>query len=156
MNNLVRKDFFIMAGLVIIASIIGSFTTPYMGAASFSYFLLCFGLTFRKTNKNIHARLMGCAIVIDIALVLILETQRSAINTFVSFSLETMQIGHIVASTLATVLYIPVAILGYKLLTGTSTTAKARLWHIRLGVSAYVLRTIGFFLMFSLLTHVTK
>ncbi len=147
--------------LAIMAVIMGAFTTPYMAFASYSYWLLCVGLWFRKTPQ-FHATLMSFGILIDIALVLVLQIKRSAIQEAMSFSLMPIQQAHIVFSTLALILYFPTLYLGFKLmkLRKTEQTGpeylKTRKVHRVLGLFAFGLRTVGFFLMFSMLSHVKQ
>ena len=132
--------------------------TPYMVAATISYFCLCCGLLVRK-NRILHARLMSMGMLIDVGIVLVLEVSRHAINTALAMTLSPLQQAHVGASTIAVILYIPVFILGrrrFQELTGrraveVSTAAARRKAHIRLGLTAFAFRTLGFVLMFSLL-----
>ena len=122
--------------------------TPYMLAASLAYFMMIGGLLVRKwSDKTLHARLMTTAILLDISIVLILELQRSAIDTAVSLNLSPLQMAHIGTSSIATLLYFPVLILGLLLWRKKSTTPKMRTWHLRLAIPAFVFRTLGFILM---------
>ena len=84
----------------------------YSGVATFSFGLLCLGLGRRRWRKQ-HVLLMNLGILFDLALVLILEIQRGAVETAVSFTLTPLQQAHIGASSVATALYIPVLILGW-------------------------------------------
>lgn len=129
---------------------VGSMTTLPMGIATFAYFLMCSGLYFRKTNSMTHAFYMTTAIFTDLSLVLALQILRDAVQTASSFSLPFLQQAHIGASSLATVLYFPVLYLGYHLLTGKSTGHTKRL-HKKVAITAFVFRSIGFLLMFSML-----
>lgn len=126
------------------------FTTPYMGMAAAAFFLLCLGLYHRKTPK-VHVPLVNIGIAIDLLLVLVLEFERSAIETAISFTLTSLQQAHIGASTIALVLYFPVLGLGWLQYSGKKVGPRIRLVHIRLGLTAFAFRTLGFILMFSML-----
>jgi len=132
---------------------LGFFVTPFMFIASVSFLILSVGLSVRITHRALHWKLMSLGILADVSLVLILEFQRSAINTAASFSLEPLQQAHIACSLVAVLLYIPVVILGVYRLKGWSTGHQGRWWHLRLGLGAFVFRALGFVLMFSLLDH---
>lgn len=138
----------ILFGVIFMLSI---FTlTPYMVVATISYFCLLMGLAFKK-RKKVHAALMGTGIFIDLAIVLILEVTRHAVNTALDFSLSPLQQLHIATSTIATVLYFPVVALGVFRFLGKGDSDRSRRLHMKLGISAFVFRTLGFLLMFSLL-----
>jgi hypothetical protein len=128
--------------------------TPYMLAASLSYSLMILGVLNRK-NTRVHAPVMGTAISIDLLIVLTLEIQRHAVNTALEFSLTPLQQIHIGFSTLATVLYFPIVALGLLRLKGRTGENSAH-WHKRLGVAAFIFRTSGFILMFSMLDKTMK
>lgn len=141
----------ISAILILLASL----TSVYMTWASAAYFAMVIGLVLRKQRQR-HIQLMNLAIVLDLALVLLLEFQRSAIATAADFSLSIAQQAHIGFSSLAVALYIPVLYLGWGLYLGKLSTDRHRRWHKRLGILAFIARTLGFLLMFSLLEHVKK
>jgi hypothetical protein len=124
-------------------------TSLYMGTATFAFFLMLFGMYCRRRDRNRHRALMFSAMGIDLSLVLILEIQRSAMETVLAFDLNPLQISHVLASTLALLLYLPLILLGTSL--WGQESARTRLWHRRLGFAAFTLRTIGFLLMFSLI-----
>lgn len=130
---------------------IGLFTSFYMGMASFAYFLMVHGMRQRKQNRWGHRKLMFSAMGIDLGLVLLLEIQRGAIETVAALELSPWQFGHVLASTLAVALYLPMIILGKKL--WSQESANTRLWHKRIGITAFALRSVGFVLMFSLLSR---
>jgi len=90
----------------------------------------------------------------DLSLVLVLEFQRHAINTATSFSLGLFEQLHILFSTIATLLYFPLLFLGFKLLRQPAASQNTRFWHITLGFTAFVCRSLGFILMFSLLRRI--
>lgn len=125
------------------------FMTPYMVVATFSYFLMVAGLVYRR-QKNIHYKLMSSSIVLDLLIVLILEISRDAVATAAGMKLPPLQQAHIFASSLAVLFYIPVVTLGVLRLKG-SKSRKVLLSHKALGITAFIFRTFGFILMFSLL-----
>lgn len=133
-------------GLILI-SIIAVHGTGYMFVATCSYLMMIAGLMLRA-QKNLHYKLMSMAILLDLSIVLILEIQRHAINTAISLKLTPLQQAHIYASSVATLLYIPIVILGILSLQGYKIKPS---WHKRLGIAAFVFRTLGFILMFSLI-----
>jgi len=121
--------------------------TIYMAFAALTYFILLFGL-INKKNKILHVRLMSIGMVFDLALVLLLEVQRQAIETTLQNDLSGLHRAHIYCSTLAVLFYIPVAILGVRLYRNLKSSRK---WHLGLGALAFLFRTIGFIMMFSLI-----
>lgn len=125
------------------------FTTPYMACATLAYSLMVTGLIFRKETR-IHFKIMGLAIFLDLSIVLVLEIKRHAIHTALSFTLSPLQQCHIAMSSVAAVLYLPILVLGFIRLVGRGTRSM-RSAHITLGISAFIFRTLGFFLMFSML-----
>jgi hypothetical protein len=151
-TNQVAMKFFILASCLGLTLILAPVITVPMKWASWCYFLMCAGLVMRKHSQLWHARLMASAIFGDLALVLILQAQRGAVQTAISFKLSALQQAHIGFSTLATVLYFPLLYLGWKQIRGEAD-AKAKKLHQRLGMYAFAFRTMGFFLMFSLLKH---
>ncbi len=134
---------------VLVASgFIGVVFSPYKGIATLSYLCLLVGVVHRK-NRNVHVGLMSSGMTIDVLLVLVLEFQRSAIATSAGGSLNSYQLAHVIVSTLAVLVYLPTANLGYRRWKGTLAQEKNVL-HLRFGVLAFVLRTIGYVLMFSM------
>ncbi|MBT4760605.1 MAG: hypothetical protein HOO06_02805 [Bdellovibrionaceae bacterium] len=140
----------------LISSAIAFITTAYMGFATFTLLLLVIGLLYVKISKHIHANIMKIAIIGDLALVLVLELQRSAIETAAGFNLEPLQIMHIIFSTLAMLLYFPTLYYGQKLLKSKKRDPKVFSKHMIVARAAFLFRLLGFILMFSLLTHVKK
>jgi len=138
-----------VAGWVLIPPLLiyGTGGTAYMLLATYSYGLMVMGLCLRH-HLYWHVKLMPTAMALDLGLVGILEYQRSAIDVALSNTLSGWQMSHVIVSTLAALLYVPVFILGRK---RWKQTGGSRIWHIRLGLTAFVLRTLGFFLMFSML-----
>ena len=123
--------------------------TPYMSLATIAFGLMNLGL-FNRAHPKEHALLMRTAIGLDLALVLTLAASRHAIETAISFSLSPLQQAHIGASSVATLLYFPILYLGWLGLR-SKLSPNGRSWHIRLGITAYIFRGIGFILMFTLL-----
>lgn len=130
--------------------VVGYFATIYMGIATGSYLLLVGGLIYKK-NRERHSRFMLTAISLDLLLVVILQIQRQAIQTMLAFSLTGMQQAHVGVSFAATVLYFPVLYLGIRLWKHPELAIKLRKAHVNIAITAFLLRTAGFILMFSLL-----
>jgi hypothetical protein len=126
-----------------------TFITPAMMLASGSYLMISCGFAFRK-NKNIHAPCMAIGVLTDLGLVLTLEIQRHAVETALQFSLGPLQMCHIATSTLATILYFPMLVTGLLRMNGRGGLI-ARKLHLRFGPYAYIFRTMGYVLMFSML-----
>jgi hypothetical protein len=133
-----------------VAATIGITTTPFMGLATISYAAMVAGY-LQRFNKTAHMRLMLFAIFLDLSLVLTLEAQRGAIDTALSMKLGILQQAHILASSIATVLYFPVLYMGFRL--WKKSNPELKVWHTRIGKSAFFFRTLGFLLMFTLLGH---
>ena len=133
--------------MALLAVAIGLSATPYMGAATFAYFLMVTGIFYRKRDREKHRALMIAAMSIDLFLVLLLEFQRDAIGTVIALDMGFLPLAHVAFSTAALILYGPLIFLGRKLWAGK----ESRLWHRRLGLTAFALRSLGFVLMFSLL-----
>lgn len=121
--------------------------TVYMWLAALAFALLCAGF-FLRHNRRVHPWLMLAGIGIDLSLVGVLQISRNAIGTALSFTLSPLQQAHIATSSVATVLYFPVLYLGWKLWQRTNPATRAL--HTRVSLTALVFRTLGFFLMFSL------
>ena len=132
---------------------VGLSATPYMGLATLAFASLTIGLINRRQRVQ-HVFFMNFGIALDLAIVLILELQRNAIATAISFTLSPLQQAHIAASSVATALYIPILILGWKRYRGASGLG-VRSWHLRLGIVAFVFRALGFILMFALIGRPT-
>lgn len=124
---------------------------PFMVAATLAYFFIVMGIYTRKRERNTHVKFMAAGIGIDLTIVLTLEFQRQAINTAIEMSMSWLQISHVLASTAAVIFYLPVVTLGILHIKGRAKNIPAN-WHKRLGITAFVFRTLGFALMFSLLT----
>lgn len=140
--------FLLTFSLISFAALYPKFTF-YMRWATLSYVCMLFGLYYRKQRPR-HLFFMALAIFSDVSLVLVLEFQRTAIKTALSFTLAFPQQMHIAFSSIAILLYIPVVILGTTRLLkrGGTRTYKN---HKLLGITAFLFRTLGFSLMFSLI-----
>ena len=135
---------------VIFAILVFFISDFFMGLATLSYSMLIIGLLNRFRSKHEHAFFMTLGISIDLIIVLSLEIQRNAIGTAVSFSLSSLQQAHIGFSSLATLLYFPVLFLGVRNLKSPPTLVSLKA-HKILGYSAFIFRSLGFVLMFSLI-----
>lgn len=127
------------------------FITPHMIIASLSYFIMLVAMSVRSNSLKLHAALMICAVITDLTLVLLLQIERSAIQTALNFNLNFFQQMHIAVSAGATLLYLPIVTLGILKFTKFKST-NIRRYHKHLGIWAFTLRTLGYFLMFSMLT----
>lgn len=138
---------------VLMIGILAPHVTPHMIVATVNLFILLCGFTLRHRNRKAHAAMMSIGMLSDLALVLTLQLQRNAIQTAVSFKLSALNQAHILTSTLASSLYIPMAMIGIFLLMqkNGATHPKGRTIHRKLGWVVLTLRTLGFFLMFSML-----
>ena len=125
--------------------------TTNMYIATGAWLMLVLGVFARKTRR-VHVPCMLVGIATDIALVLYLQVTREAIQTALSFKLELLKQIHIGLSTVALVLYFPVLYLGFRLLQGKGSY-KLRMLHIRVAVTAFFFRCLGFMFMFSMLKH---
>jgi hypothetical protein len=126
--------------------------TPHMWVATASYAVLWAGLLLKRRRKP-HAALMTLAILTDLGVVLNLQFERGAIQTAVAFTLSPLQQLHVLASFTATLLYIPVLALGASLYFAAKVNPTQRLWHVRIALTAFVCRSLGFLLMFSMLGY---
>lgn len=93
---------------------------------------------------------MLTGIGLDLILVLTLEFQRGAVETAVEFKLGPLQQLHILASLIAVLMYFPLIYLGFRLLKD-KTNMSIRKRHKLFARIGFVARTLGFFLMFSML-----
>lgn len=121
--------------------------------ATLCFVSLCVGLLSLKTRfRPFHPRFMLLGILGDLGLVVVLEITRGAVGTAVGGELSALQYGHIGSSLAACLIYVPVLVSGFRLWFGRSPNFGLRRWHKRMGVTAFVLRAIGFALMFSMPT----
>ena len=116
--------------------------------ATVAYLFLVSGVVARK-NRRIHPVLMACGLSMDLAIVLFLQFQRGVIQDALTQSYTLLQRGHILASTIAFVLYFPVMILGVMRLLDRAGSG-VRTWHIRTALTAFSFRSVGFLLMFQI------
>ena len=135
-----------IAAILIAAALVGAAASPHKGLATLSFGLLSLGL-FQRKVRSTHATLMVAGIVLDLALVVLLQISRDAIHTAVGPTLNDLQRIHVGASTAATFLYLPVLFLGAANLFQRGGSVVRR-WHVRLAIPAYAFRAIGFIFMF--------
>ncbi|RIL10543.1 MAG: hypothetical protein DCC75_04165 [Proteobacteria bacterium] len=119
-----------------------------MWIATLAWALLVLGYRMRK-RRAVHIECMLAGITLDILLVLYLQITRQAVQTALEFSLNIFKQIHIGFSSLALVLYIPVVFLGVRLALGQASPAHRQL-HMRIGIAALIIRTLGFIFMFSM------
>ncbi len=120
----------------------------YKALATLACVLIVAGWAKRRT-RSAHVPLVLGGIAIDLALVLILELDRSVIAQTSNVAFSWMQWTHIGSSVLAVLLYIPVVVLGIRLLRGT-VRARGRAAHRNLAGVALVARVVGFAFMWSI------
>lgn len=138
--------------LSIFSLLLAYFTTNFMGVASFSYGLMIIGLIFRR-KTFLHLRLMTAAMITDVLLVLAIEIKRHAIATAISLSLSPLQQTHIYVSSLAMLLYLPASMAGNKARQLNRNSPNRLRRHRILGIIVFVLRSLSFALMFSMLNR---
>lgn len=143
------KKYLLITALCILILIFSYTSNIYMSLASLSYFLLLWGFLVRKTNRFQHIRLMNCAIIIDLGIVLTLQIQRQAIDTALNFELSWLEQAHIGFSSLATFLYLPILASGWRMYFRPNLKLKKA--HKILGISTFIFRSLGFLFMFSLI-----
>jgi hypothetical protein len=119
----------------------------YQMFAVTAYIVLMAGLFFRK-RRSVHVSLMGVGISMDVILVLVLEVQRSVIQSALHQDFTPLQKVHIVSSVLAVLLYVPVVTLGILMLR-RGVRGALKVWHIRIGSLAFLFRTLGVVFMFA-------
>lgn len=124
--------------------------TPYTIPAMLSYGALVSGLCLIK-NKKMHALLMGIGIIADFILVIALEIGRHVFSIIASQHLSYFLIGHIITSSCAVVLYIPILILGYQIYRTQNSKFESSPWYTKIVLLAFVFRSIGFILMFAMI-----
>lgn len=115
--------------------------------AAVAWVLLVIGLV-KRDRRTVHVTSMLVAFALDFALVLYLQVTKDAVQRAVGFELSSLGQLHVLTSTVAILLYLPVFWLGCKLMRGSATPVDRR-WHIRLALTAFIFRTLGFTLMFS-------
>jgi hypothetical protein len=142
-----RLFFAIPLGLLILVGFLLP-VRPYMAVATVAYALLWTGLLLRK-NRRIHVPLMATGIFLDLLIVAILEFERNAIKTAISFTLSPLQQAHVLVSSVALVLYFPTIYFGLRRFLNRGDLREREL-HLGFAKSAFVFRSLGFLLMFSL------
>jgi len=125
-----------------------------MYLATLAWLSLFSGWCLRK-KRSWHIPLVLTGMLLDLGLVLYLEITRQAVETALSFRLNLLKQLHVATSTSALVLYFPVFWFGYRLFY-TPSDLRLRKKHKSLAQLALVLRTMGFFLMFSMWHSASK
>ena len=125
--------------------------TPYMLIASMAYTLMLTGFRLRRENQTLHISFMLAAIALDLTLVLILQIQRDAVHAAIHGQYSILQRSHIATSLVATLLYFPMLGLGYLNTRPKASPQRLKTLHKWLGIACFTFRTLGFFLMFSLI-----
>lgn len=126
-------------------------TVP-MGIATVAYGLILTGALW-KGKRSIHGMLTGTGILFDLLLVVYLQSTRDAISVATSFELNPLQQSHVAASIVAVLLYVPAVGLGLKRYSQPHA-ANTGTGHKRMGKAAFMFRSAGFLLMFSLLGRI--
>ena len=93
---------------------------------------------------------MLLGISLDVGLVLFLQLTRSAVQTALKFELSVLQQTHIAFSTAALLLYPIVIYFGWRLLRNPEDSMLRRK-HRKIAITCFILRTLGFLFMFSML-----
>lgn len=119
-----------------------------MCVATASWLLLVIGVVVRH-RRSLHVTCMSMGMLADFTLVLYLQLTKSAAQTAWTEPLTIWQQLHIAASFAALLMYIPVSVIGWRLFLGPAHPV-LRLWHIRIALAAFALRSIGWCLMFSM------
>lgn len=122
--------------------------TIYMYIALMAWLCLAFGFAKRK-DRSVHIPFVLLGITLDFLLVLYLQVTRDAVGTALQFKLNIFQQIHIGFSTAALLLYFPVLYLGFRLVKRIATPAQRAL-HIKIAITALILRTFGVLFMFSM------
>jgi hypothetical protein len=140
--------FLAFAVALVLATLMGIQFNYKVAIATFAYLALFQGVLLRKT-KSIHIPLMLTGMATDVLLVLFLSITRNAIGTVASGELNTWQYSHVIASTSAVILYFPVFWLGRMRANNLANFEQKRM-HRNFGLLAFIFRTIGFALMFTM------
>ncbi|MGZ6371716.1 MAG: hypothetical protein ACXWPM_13245 [Bdellovibrionota bacterium] len=122
-----------------------------MAVATCAYLCLIGGVIQRR-NRAKHRFWMSVGMTLDLGVVLLLEVNRHAVQTALGPELSAPQTVHVVASLLAVGLYFPIIALGLLEYSNPGRTWR-RETHRRLGIAAFLCRTVGFLFMFSHLGH---
>ena len=116
--------------------------------AVIAYLALVVGLVMRK-RRRIHVGFMVTGITVDFCIVIFLELTRNVTGLALTEAQEPLEYAHIISSTIAFLLYLPVVSLGVLRLRNIGPK-RLRSWHIRLGITAFIFRTLGVLFMFSI------
>ena len=119
----------------------------YKWIATLAFALIALGWTQRRRRQR-HVPLVVAGIALDLGLVLALEFGRDVIGLTFTKEYSWMQWTHIGVSVVAVLLYVPVIVLGVRLLRGT-VRARGRAAHRGLAHAALVARAVGFAFMWS-------
>lgn len=133
------------------AVVIGWMATPYMGLATASYAILATGIFAAPRGSRLHASLMTVGVAADLLQVLWIEFSRGAIAETLRQELPLLPLLHVVTSASAVLCYAPALYFG-KQAFGTPSSNRTRKIHRNWGIAAFALRTVGYLLMFSLLS----
>jgi uncharacterized membrane protein YozB (DUF420 family) len=98
------------------------------------------GFWLRKRRNAVHIRLMICAFLIDLGLVLYIEFSRNAVQK-VAGSTSLLLWFHAAVSVMVLVCYVAMIQLGRGILAGHP---KARRWHRMLGITFLFLRGLNY------------
>ncbi len=141
-----------LSASVLAAAVVGWLARPYMGLATLSYGILLTGVFATLRGSKLHANLMSLGVAADIAQVLWIELSRGAIAETLRMELPPLPLLHVITSALAVVCYAPALWLGKRAFK-TKPGHPARKIHRAFGIAALSLRTVGFLLMFSLISY---
>ena len=112
--------------------------------STFVLFLIFLGLKFRH-NAKLHMGLMSFAFLVDLVLLLYIETSRHAIahvsKSVLTAQSDTLLYFHVTVSTLTLVLYIVQIVSGIKLFKGW---APGRQFHQRAAMAFIALRLLNY------------
>lgn len=106
--------------------------------------ILLAGLFFRKRNRQLHWKLMATAFVLDVALVLVIELSRGAVEKAVSTTSPLVAF-HVAISVAVLVGYVAMIFLGRRLLGGDESV---RTWHRNVGIAFIVFRALNYITSF--------
>lgn len=150
------KSAVLAAGVLALWTLLGDRIDVYMRMATVTYALMVLGYSYRRTFVPLHAALMSAAVVADLVLLLAVEMKRGAIKTAVGLTLDFWQQAHVVSSSMAVLLYVPTIALGVSAYRSRSRGLPRRGTpgiHKRLGTAVMVFKTLGFVLMFTMVSR---
>jgi len=100
----------------------------------------------RKRNSQLHAKLMGTAIIWDVLLVLQIQLTRGAVGKAMEAPQNSMILNiHVAMAITCVFLYLIMGYSGMKILKGDRSLLK---WHKIFGPLTLILRTLVFFTSF--------